>query len=207
MDKKEPDGHGKRLSRTTLTFYIVALFSVAIALIMISYVAQSKANKQLENLSTQLSEQQTAALGVSQKMENLQTQYDELNRAIDNVRRELGNEQAKTDVVGATKKRMEERDVYARLMRVNALLLKDDIAGAETELAWLDSEYGEKRLLGESDDGFSKDISEQYTTAKEMIRTALEEDAAMQETAEGEEGTEQEIEQETNQDPEQETEQ
>ncbi len=202
MNKKEPAGHVKKLSRTTLTFYIVALFSVAIALIMISYVAQSKANKQLENLSTQLSEQQTAALGVSQKMENLQIQYDELNRVLDNVRRELGSEQAKTDVAGATKKRMEERDVYARLMRVNALLLKDDIAGAETELAWLNSEYGEKRLLGEEDDGFSKDISEQYATAKETIRIALEEAAAMQETEEGEG---QEIEPDTEQEPEEET--
>ena len=31
----------KKLSRTTLTFYIVGLFSVAIALILISYVAQA----------------------------------------------------------------------------------------------------------------------------------------------------------------------
>ena len=36
----------KKLSRTTLTFYIVGLFSVAIALILISYVAQSRADKQ-----------------------------------------------------------------------------------------------------------------------------------------------------------------
>lgn len=35
----------KKLSRTTLTFYIVGLFSVAIALILISYVAQSRADQ------------------------------------------------------------------------------------------------------------------------------------------------------------------
>ena len=33
----------KKLSRTTLTFYIVGLFSVAIALILISYIAQARA--------------------------------------------------------------------------------------------------------------------------------------------------------------------
>ena len=49
----------KKLSRTTLTFYIVGLFSVAIALILISYVAQSRADKQVENLSSQLTQQQT----------------------------------------------------------------------------------------------------------------------------------------------------
>ena len=51
----------KKLSRTTLTFYIVGLFSVAIALILISYVAQSRADKQVENLSSQLTQQQTVA--------------------------------------------------------------------------------------------------------------------------------------------------
>ena len=49
----------KKLSRTTLTFYIVGLFSVAIALILISYVAQARADRQVENLSSQLNEQQT----------------------------------------------------------------------------------------------------------------------------------------------------
>ena len=39
----------KKLSRTTLTFYIVGLFSVAIALILISYVAQSRADKTLDS--------------------------------------------------------------------------------------------------------------------------------------------------------------
>ena len=47
----------KKLSRTTLTFYIVGLFSVAIALILISYVAQARADRQVENLSSQLNEQ------------------------------------------------------------------------------------------------------------------------------------------------------
>lgn len=65
----------KKLSRTTLTFYIVGLFSVAIALILISYVAQSRADKQVENLSSQLTQQQTVAQGATQKVEDLQKQY------------------------------------------------------------------------------------------------------------------------------------
>ena len=46
----------KKLSRTTLTFYIVGLFSVAIALILISYVAQARADRQVETLSSQLND-------------------------------------------------------------------------------------------------------------------------------------------------------
>ena len=107
----------KKLSRTTLTFYIVGLFSVAIALILISYVAQSRADKQVENLSSQLTQQQTVAQGATQKVEDLQKQYDIQNTALDKVRKTLDSEQAATDVVGATERRMEEREVYQYLAR------------------------------------------------------------------------------------------
>ena len=71
----------KKLSRTTLTFYIVGLFSVAIALILISYVAQARADRQVENLSSQLNEQQTVAQGATQKVADLQQQFDLQSRA------------------------------------------------------------------------------------------------------------------------------
>ena len=108
----------KKLSRTTLTFYIVGLFSVAIALILISYVAQSRADKQVENLSSQLTQQQTVAQGATQKVEDLQKQYDIQNTALDKVRKTLDSEQAATDVVGATEQRMEEREVYQYLAQI-----------------------------------------------------------------------------------------
>ena len=88
----------KKLSRTTLTFYIVGLFSVAIALILISYVAQARADRQVENLSSQLNEQQTVAQGATQKVADLQQQFDLQSSALESVRSTLGTEQAKTDV-------------------------------------------------------------------------------------------------------------
>ena len=112
----------KKLSRTTLTFYIVGLFSVAIALILISYVAQSRADKQVENLSSQLTQQQTVAQGATQKVEDLQKQYDIQNTALDKVRKTLDSEQAATDVVGATEQRMEEREVYQYLAQIGVSL-------------------------------------------------------------------------------------
>lgn len=114
-EKKKPEQPKpeKALSRTTLTFYIVGLFSVAIALILISYVAQARADKQLDSLSDQLTEQQTVAQGATQKMEDLQKQFDAINSALDEVRTSLDCELAETDVVSAVKQRMEEREVYA----------------------------------------------------------------------------------------------
>ena len=127
-EKKKPEQPKpeKKLSRTTLTFYIVGLFSVAIALILISYVAQARADKQLDSLSDQLTEQQTVAQGATQKMEDLQKQFDAINSALDEVRTSLDCELAETDVVSAVKQRMEEREVYALLAQINAQLLADN---------------------------------------------------------------------------------
>ena len=163
-EKKKPEQPKpeKKLSRTTLTFYIVGLFSVAIALILISYVAQARADKQLDSLSDQLTEQQTVAQGATQKMEDLQKQYDAINSALDEVRTSLDCELAETDVVSAVKQRMEEREVYALLAQINAQLLADNQTEAKQVYQQLVDQYGEDRLLGNTEDSFDSDINKLF---------------------------------------------
>lgn len=163
-EKKKPEQPKpeKKLSRTTLTFYIVGLFSVAIALILISYVAQARADKQLDSLSDQLTEQQTVAQGATQKMEDLQKQYDAINSALDEVRTSLDCELAETDVVSAVKQRMEEREVYALLAQINAQLQADNQTEAKQAYQQLVDQYGEDRLLGNTEDSFDSDINKLF---------------------------------------------
>lgn len=162
----------KKLSRTTLTFYIVGLFSVAIALILISYVAQSRADKQVENLSSQLTQQQTVAQGATQKVEDLQKQYDIQNTALDKVRKTLDNEQAATDVVGATERRMEEREVYQYLAQIGVSLAAKQTADARKTCDEMLTKYSEERLLGSSEDGFDKNISKLFQSVKAALEQA-----------------------------------
>lgn len=170
--KTKKEKSEKKLSRTTLTFYIVGLFSLAIALIMISYVAQAKADRQLENLSTKLSEQQNVAQGISQKMADLQAQFDVVNKALDAVREKLACERAKTDIVGASQQRMEERDVYAQLAQISASLLAENTEEAETQLNALQEIYGEERLTGIAEqDAFPEEIQQLYTNLRQRLET------------------------------------
>lgn len=159
----------KKLSRTTLTFYIVGLFSVAIALILISYVAQSRADKQVKNLSSQLTQQQTVAQGATQKVEDLQKQYDMQNTALDKVRKTLDSEQAATDVVGATERRMEEREVYQYLAQIGVSLAAKQTADARKTYDEMLTKYSEERLLGSSEDGFDENISKLFQSAKATL--------------------------------------
>lgn len=169
-NKPEQNKPEKKLSRTTLTFYIVGLFSVAIALILISYVAQARADRQVDTLTDQLSEQQTVAQGATQKVEELQTQYDELTKVVEEVRTVIGTEQAKTDIVSAATNLAEEREVYASLAHINAQLLAGDYTEAQAEYDKLVSEYGEERLLGiAAEDAFSEDINQLFAAVKEQI--------------------------------------
>ena len=175
----------KKLSRTTLTFYIVGLFSVAIALILISYVAQSRADKQVKNLSSQLTQQQTVAQGATQKVEDLQKQYDMQNTALDKVRKTLDNEQAATDVVGATERRMEEREVYQYLAQIGVSLAAKQTADARKTYDEMLTKYSEERLLGSSEDGFDENISKLFQSAKATLEQAEQaQDAEPNDTAE-----------------------
>lgn len=172
MDEKKKPEQGKpekKLSRTTLTFYIVGLFSVAIALILISYVAQARADRQLDTLTNQLNEQQTVAQGATQKMEDLQTQYDAQSAALDKVRKVLDTELAETDVVSATEQRMEEREVYALLARINAHLLAENREDAKKAYDELVQKYSEDRLLGKTEDGFGEDINKLFEAVQKQM--------------------------------------
>ena len=170
-EKKKPEQvkPEKKLSRTTLTFYIVGLFSVAIALILISYVAQARADRQLDTLTNQLTEQQTVAQGATQKMEDLQAQYDAQSAALDKVRKVLDTELAETDVVSATEQRMEEREVYALLARINAQLLAENREDAKKAYDELVQKYGEDRLLGNTEDSFDADINKLFEAVQQQM--------------------------------------
>ncbi|MDY3618448.1 hypothetical protein [Agathobaculum sp.] len=162
----------KKLSRKTLTFYIIGLFSVAIALILVSYVTQARTDKQLENLSTKLSEQQNVAQGATQKMEEIQKQLDGMSKALEGVREAIGTEEAETDVVSAARHLVEERDVYAAFANINLLQAEGDLSAAHRAYTALVGQYGEDRLSGTAkEDAFGAEINKLFTEAKERLQS------------------------------------
>ena len=143
----------KKLSCTTLTFYIVGLFSVAIALILISYVAQARADRQVENLSSQLNEQQTVAQGATQKVADLQQQFDLQSSALESVRSTLGTEQAKTDVVGATQNLRDREQMLEMLVAAEQAVIDDDMEQLNYLLEGIRDAFSEDKLKLREDGG------------------------------------------------------
>ena len=168
----------KKLSRTTLTFYIVGLFSVAIALILISYVAQSRADKQVENLSSQLTQQQTVAQGATQKMEDLQKQYDEQQQAIEGVRTALSADKTLTadeqkDIAAGVSKLAARTSALSKLAAVQNALLAENYEQANALYKELVDTFTEPVLTRTGGDEtlwvLTADEAEQFKQVKQKI--------------------------------------
>ena len=147
----------KKLSRTTLTFYIVGLFSVAIALILISYVAQARADRQLDTLTDQLTEQQTVAQGATQKVEDLQKQYDAQQRLIGSVEQALEKdavlaETEDEDLAAAAGRIAARSGALSQLVRVQDALADGDYETAAQLYDALVKEYTEPVLARTGED-------------------------------------------------------
>lgn len=147
----------KKLSRTTLTFYIVGLFSVAIALILISYVAQARADKQLDTLNDKLTEQQTVAQGATQKMEELQRQYDTQQQLIDGAKQAFGKDALLAAADGQTLDiqagRLAARSsALSLLTKLQQELLREDYTAAQELYDEMVKTYTEAALTREGSD-------------------------------------------------------
>ena len=87
------------------------------------------------------------------------------------VRKGLVTKQSETDVVSATEQRMEEREVYALLARINAQLLAENREDAQKAYDELVQKYSEDRLLGKTEDGFDADINKLFEAVQQQMDT------------------------------------
>ena len=90
----------KTESKRFLVFYIIALFAVALVLILLSYVSQVRADRELAGLSNQLQmttseleEQTSAALGAQSRLLVLQETVSEQERLIRELEATIQNQQ------------------------------------------------------------------------------------------------------------------
>ena len=71
MDEQKNTEQKKQASHF-MAFYVVGLFSIALVLILLSYLTQTRADDQIAHAETRLQEQVSATQGIQAKMEVLQ---------------------------------------------------------------------------------------------------------------------------------------
>lgn len=124
MEEKKHDCEQPK-SKRYLAFYIIGLFSVALVIILLSYLTQLRADRELANMNNALAQKDTTVQGVQEKMVALQdtveeqaAQIEKLQQQLAGVRTELdaGEEDDLTTVL---QQRMDERDAYSRLIALD----------------------------------------------------------------------------------------
>ena len=159
----------KKISKRYLAFYIIGLFSVALVLILLSYVTQLRADKQLASLNSELAERDTTVQGVQQKLlvlqETVSTQdatIKEKEQQISELRTML-NMTADEDLKTVLKQRLDERDAYYHLAMLEKAIDEEDNVTGKQELTYLQSTYSLERLNGTAQDAvFTGAMAERY---------------------------------------------
>ena len=138
-------------SKRYLVFYVIALFSVALVLILLSYMTQVKADRELATMGVQLEQQTTAVKGAEARMEVLQ-------RAVEEQAAKLEEAEAKLEEATAQREEyLEKSKALATLVEAQQLEKQGDIAGAKALVGTLDDRYGADRLDGMGEDDLLTD--------------------------------------------------
>lgn len=166
----------KKIGKKYLAFYIIGLFSVALVLILLSYITQLRADKQLANLNSELAERDLTVQGVQKKLIVLQETVSkqeqtitEKDEYISQIRTML-NMTADEDLKTVLKQRLEERDAYYHMAVLENAVDKKDSDLAKQELYYLKNTYGEERLNGTVQNAvFSGIMAERYNELEKKV--------------------------------------
>ena len=169
MEEKKHDCEQPK-SKRYLAFYIIGLFSVALVIILLSYLTQLRADRELANMNNALAQKDTTVQGVQEKMVALQDtveeQIERLQQQLAGVRTELdaGEED---DLTTLLQQRMDERDAYSRLIALENAAASDNRQTAEDCIDYLERTYGAGRLDGTAENPvFTDAVAERYLELK-----------------------------------------
>ena len=96
-DENDSIARSRQKSRRVFVFYIVALFSLALVIILASYVLQAHQQKQLETMDKRLNEQVDITAGAQNRAEQMQNQLDKLQKKLKKTQDELDSTKEELD--------------------------------------------------------------------------------------------------------------
>ena len=162
-DESDSIAKSRQKSRKVFVFYIVALFSVALVIILASYVLQAHQQQQLNEQINVAEGAKSRADKIQDQLESLQEQIDELEGKLEDTNEQL--EQAEAD------KNKAEADIRQRDDSIKALeflwqLEKAYQAGdydqAREIITEMDLSYGRKTLVNASKQPLVNDAAAEY---------------------------------------------
>ncbi len=153
----------RQKSRKIFVFYIVGLFCVALGLILLSYVMQAHANRQLEDLGTQLTQQTDAAAGAKARADQLQAKMDALQEQMEEIQQE--NETLQQTVEEQEK----NADALNSLWQLEKAVQDEDMQQARSIIRSMDNVYTRAVLTDSTKAPLTGDAAQEYSDICEEL--------------------------------------
>lgn len=169
----KPDGEKQPESKRFLVFYVIGLFCVALALILLSYVAQVRSDRRLSELTNQLSTQTSAAEGANARVQVLQQSVEEQTKVLNQLMEQTGTENTE-DLVAAVEALSGQTAVLSELLTAQQQLEQGDTTGAKACLDELVTAYGLDALNGTAQDALlTGEAAAVFTALYQQTRTPV----------------------------------
>ena len=149
-------------NRKTFVVYIMALFCVALGLILVSYIMQQHVNSQVEVLGSQLTEQTDAAKGAKAKADQLQSKLDALQEQLNAAEQE--NETLKQQLT----EQEAAQEACAKLIELEQLI-EEDTEAAEVLMDEMDTAYTREALTDPQKLPLTGAAAERYAALCEQL--------------------------------------
>lgn len=172
----QPGGEKQPESKKFLVFYVIGLFCVALALILLSYIAQVRADRRLNELSSQLSTQTSAAEGANARVQVLQQSVEEQGKVLDELMKQTGTDNTE-DLLTAVEKLSDQKTVLYEMTMAQQELDQGDAQQAKKRLDDLVAAYTLERLNGTAKDALlTEEPAALFTALYQQTRVQASED-------------------------------
>ncbi|HBI64086.1 MAG TPA: hypothetical protein DDX51_03085 [Clostridiales bacterium] len=146
----------RQKSRKIFVFYVIALFCVALGLILLSYVMQAHANRQLEDLGTQLTQQTNAAAGAKAKADQLQATIDAMQRQLEQ------NEKEAQELTKSADEQKKSAEALDSLWKLERAWQQGEDASARSIIEQMDKAYTRGVLTDSTKQPLTGDAAKEY---------------------------------------------
>ena len=162
-DESDSIAKSRQKSRKVFVFYIVALFSVALVIILASYVVQAHQQQQLNEQITVAEGAKSRADKIQDQMESLQERINKLEKELEDANSQLEQaESEKTKSEDTIRQQKEELTALTMLWQLEKTYRSGDYDGAREIISEMDLTYGHSALVSRSKEPLTNDDAAEY---------------------------------------------
>ena len=177
VPKTDSSSEKHQESKKFLVFYVSGLFCVALALILLSYISQVRADRRLNELSSQLTTQTSAVEGANARLQVLQHSVEEQGRVLseqqktlDTLMKETGTETME-EMLAAVERLNQQKTVLYELTMAQQEIAQEKLPAAKARLESMVKTYTLEALNGTGKDALLKEeVAAVFTSLYNQIK-------------------------------------